>query len=118
MEALWRDLSYAARALLKSPGFTATAVLTLALGIGANTATFSVVNSLLLHAPEYANPDRLVMVWERNLKRGIGESPTSLANFVDFRDNAKEIEIGCFTDASFNLSGGGQPERVRGLRVS
>jgi len=104
--------------LLKSPGFTVVAVLTLALGIGANTAIFSVVNFVLLRPLEYANPDQLVMVWERNTKKGWNESPTSFADFVDFRDNAKSVELVAFTDTNFNLTGGDQPERVAGLRVS
>src|SRR2546423_731865 len=118
METLWRDFKYGARALLKTPGFTIVAVLTLALGIGANTAIFSVVNFALLRPLGYANPDQLVMVWERNLKKGFSESPTSFANFVDFRDGVKSIELAAFTDANFNVTGGDQPERVAGLRVS
>src|SRR5256884_6724676 len=111
-------MRYGARMLLKSPGFTVVAVLTLALGIGANTAIFSVVNFVLLRPLEYANPDQLVMVWERNTKKGWNESPTSFADFVDFRDNAKSVELVAFTDTNFNLTGGDQPERVAGLRVS
>jgi len=111
-------MRYGARMLLKSPGFTVVAVLTLALGIGANTAIFSVVNFVLLRPLEYANSDQLVMVWERNTKKGWNESPTSFADFVDFRDNAKSVELVAFTDTNFNLTGGDQPERVAGLRVS
>ena len=118
MEFIWQDMRYGARLLLKAPGFTLIAVLTLALGIGANTAIFSVVNFVLLRPLEYANPDQLVMVWERNTKKGWNESPTSFADFVDFRDNAKSVELVAFTDTNFNLTGGDQPERVAGLRVS
>ena len=118
MEFIWQDMRYGVRLLLKAPGFTVIAVLTLALGIGANTAIFSVVNFVLLRPLEYANPDQLVMVWERNTKRGWNESPTSFADFVDFRDNAKSVELVAFTDTNFNLTGGDQPERVAGLRVS
>jgi len=118
VEFIWQDMRYGARMLLKSPGFTVVAVLTLALGIGANTAIFSVVNFVLLRPLEYANPDQLVMVWERNTKKGWNESPTSFADFVDFRDNAKSVELVAFTDTNFNLTGGDQPERVAGLRVS
>ncbi len=118
MEFIWQDMRYGARMLLKSPGFTVVAVLTLALGIGANTAIFSVVNFVLLRPLEYANSDQLVMVWERNTKKGWNESPTSFADFVDFRDNAKSVELVAFTDTNFNLTGGDQPERVAGLRVS
>ena len=118
MEFIWQDMRYGARMLLKSPGVTLVAVLTLALGIGANTAIFSVVNFVLLRPLEYANPDQLAMIWERNTKKGWSESPTSFANFVDFRDNAKSVELASFTDTNFNLTGGDQPERVAGLRVS
>ncbi len=111
-------MRYGARMLLKNPGFTLIAVLTLALGIGANTAIFSVLNFVLLRPLEYADPDRLVMVWERNLKKGFSESPTSFANFVDFRDGVKSVELAAFTDANFNVTGGDQPQRVAGLRVS
>ena len=118
MESFWQDMRYGARVLLKSPGFTLVAVLTLALGIGANTAIFSVLNFVLLRPLEYSNPDQLVMVWERNLKKGFSESPTSFGNFIDFRDSVKSIELAAFTDANFNVMGGDQPERVAGLRVS
>ena len=118
MEFIWQDMRYGARMLLKSPGFTVVAVLTLALGIGANTAIFSVVNFVLLRPLEYANSDQLVMIWERNVKKGFTESPTSFANFIDFRDGAKSVDIASFTDTNFNLTGGEQPERIAGLRVS
>src|SRR3989441_5983500 len=111
-------MRYGARLLLKAPGFTLIAVLTLALGIGANTAIFSVVNFVLLRPLEYANSDQLVMIWERNVKKGFTESPTWFATFIDFRDGAKSVDIASFTDTNFNLTGGEQPERIAGLRVS
>src|SRR5712691_991957 len=110
MEVFWHDIRYGARTLLKSPVFTLVAVLTLALGIGANTAIFSVVNFVLLRPLTYSSPDQLVMLWERNLKKGWSESPTSFANFVDFRDSAKSLDVAAFTDSNFNLTGGEQPE--------
>jgi putative ABC transport system permease protein len=118
MEVFWQDIRYGARTLLKSPGFTLVAVLTLALGIGVTTAIFSVVNFVLLRPLNYANPDQLVMIWERNLKKGWSESPNSFGNFVDFRDSAKSVDVAAFTDTNFNVTGGEQPERVAGLRVS
>jgi predicted permease len=118
MEVFWQDMRYGARLLLKSPGFTLVAVLTLALGIGANTAIFSVLNFVLLRPLEYSHPEQLVIVWERNLKKGFSESPTSFSNFVDFRDGVKSIELAAFTDTNFNITGTDQPERVAGLRVS
>lgn len=118
MELFLQDLRYGIRVLLKSPGFTLIAVLTLALGIGATTAIFSVINFALLRPLEYRNPDQLVMVWEQNMKRGWNQSPTSFANFVDFRKAATNVDLAAFTDANFNLTGGDQPERVVGQRVS
>jgi len=118
MELFLQDLRYGVRVLLKSPGFTLIAVLTLALGIGANTAIFSVINFALLRPLEYRAPDQLVMVWEQNMKRGWSQSPTSFANFVDFRKSATTLDLAAFTDANFNLNGGDQPERVAGQRVS
>ena len=112
------SLRLALRSLLHRPGFCAVVVLTLGLGIGATSAIFTVVRAVLLKPLPYRAPDRLVMVWERNLKKGWTESPSSTANFADFRDSAKTLEVAGFTDTNFNLTGGDQPERVTGLRVS
>jgi hypothetical protein len=79
------DLRFALRMLLKSPGFTAVTVLTLALGIGANTAIFSLVNSVLLRALPYKDADGLLVVWEQNPERGWYRNIVSAANFVDWR---------------------------------
>jgi predicted permease len=118
MGNLWQDLRHGARVMLKSPGLSAVAVLALALGVGANTAIFSIVNATLLRPLGYQQPERLMMVWETNAKRG-GEIPTSMLNFKDLRDNGQSFEgIAAFMDANFNLTGGAEPERVVGLRVS
>src|SRR5882762_7018606 len=79
------DLRLAWRQLIKSPGFTATAVLTLALGIGANTAIFSVINGILLRPLPYPEPDRLVTLWERSPQRGIEQERVSGPNYLDWR---------------------------------
>lgn len=118
MEFIWQDIRYGARLLVKSPGFTLVAVLTLALGVGANTAIFSVINFILLRPLSYSNPDQLEMVWERNLKKGFSETPTSFGNFIDFRDSVKSMDLAAFTDTNFNLTGAKEPLRVAGLRVS
>src|SRR5213594_674616 len=80
------DLRYAFRQLAKDPVFTAVAVLTLALGIGANTAIFSVINGVLLKPLPYPEPDRLVMLWERDPKMGIEQQRVSGPNYLDWRE--------------------------------
>src|SRR5574337_932509 len=87
MGTLMQDLKYGLRQLGRSPGFTAVAVLTLALGIGANTAIFSVVNSILLRPLPYHDPTRLVMLWERNPAKAIDQELVSGPDFIDWRQN-------------------------------
>ena len=119
METLWQDLRYALRMLFKNPGFTAVAVLTLALGIGANTAIFSVINTVLLRPLPYEAPDRLVMVWEDDTKGGYPRDTPAAANYVDWRDQNQVFEsMAAMADHSFNLTGVGEPERIEGRRVS
>jgi putative ABC transport system permease protein len=103
----------------KNPGFIAIAIFALALGVGANTAIFSVVNAVLLHPINYENPDQLVMVWEKSVRRGFGQIPTSVPNFTDLRTGNNSLEdLGAFADSNFNLTGGDQPERVIAVRVT
>src|SRR6266542_6643906 len=85
IENLLQDLRYGARSLRKNPGFTAVVVLTLALGIGANTALFSVVNGVLLNPLPYPQSDRLVTLWERTAERGIDQERVSGPNYLDWR---------------------------------
>jgi putative ABC transport system permease protein len=114
-----QDLRYGLRTLRKHPGFTAVAVTALALGIGANTAIFSVVNTVLLRPLPYHDPDRLVMVWEDDTKGGYPRDTPSAANFVDWREQNKVFEgMGALADQSFNLTGAGDPERLEGKRAS
>ena len=113
------DLRYALRMQLKNPGFTIVAVIALALGIGANTAIFSVVNTVLLRPLPYKDPERLVMVWEDATKNGYPRDTPAAANFVDWRDQNQVFEgMAAIADESFNLTGAGDPERLEGRTVS
>ena len=119
METLITDIRYGIRSLLKQPGFTAIAVVTLTLGIGANTAIFSVVNTLLLRPLPFTDPDRLVQVWEANRKRGQNTMDVSYPNFADWRDQNQVFEqIAAYSDKTFNLTSIGEPERIQGEIVS
>src|SRR5262245_37937351 len=86
------DLKFAFRQLLKNPGFTAVAVLTLALGIGANTAIFSVVNAVLLRPLPFKDPDRLITLWERNPAQGYDQNMPATGNYLDWREQSKSFE--------------------------
>ncbi|HEV7890219.1 MAG TPA: ABC transporter permease [Pyrinomonadaceae bacterium] len=114
-----QDLRYGLRTLRKHPGFTAVAVIALALGIGANTAIFSVVNTVLLQPLPYRDPDRLVMVWEDATKSGYPRDTPAAANYIDWRDQNQVFEgMVALADQSFNLTGMGDPERLEGKRAS
>lgn len=115
----WQDLRYGLRMLVKNPGFTAVAVIALALGIGANTAIFSVVNTVLLRPLPYKDPERLVMVFEDSSKHGFPRDTPTAANYIDWRDQNQVFEsIAAIAGGSFNLTGVGDPERIVGYRVS
>jgi putative ABC transport system permease protein len=101
--------------LLKKPGFTAVAILALALGIGANTAIFSVVNAVLLRPLPFADPQQLVIVWMDNRQQGMKEDIHSYPNYVDYRDQNKVFQsLSAYRNTSLNLTGTGEPERVLG----
>lgn len=118
-ETLMHDLGYGIRLMLKSPGFTAIAVITLALGIGINTTIFSVMNAVLLRQLPYAAPESLVMVWEKFLQQGLDKIPVSASEFIDYQNQAQSFEqVAAFTTKDFNLTGGDAPERVSGAVVS
>jgi len=117
METLLQDLRYALRMLAKSPGFTGVAVLTLALGIGANSALFSVVNGVLLNPLPYPNPDELYSLYSRTAM--FQESSVSYPNYLDWRsDNRSFSGLGAYRDDDFNLTGAGQPERLHAHMIS
>jgi predicted permease len=117
VETLWQDLRFAARMLRKSPGFTAVAVLTLALGIGANTAMFSVVEGVLLAPLQYSHPDRLVMVWENNTR--FPRVWVSYPNFRDWQRSAHSFQqIAGGMDQGVDVTGPGAAEHVNGKQIS
>jgi predicted permease len=111
------DLHFAFRQLLKNPGFTVVAVLTLALGIGSTTAIFSIVNGVLLSPLPYEQPGQLVNVWETRPDKSRG--PVSGGAFLDWREHSASFEgLSVVGGAAANLTGTGEPERINGLRVS
>ena len=117
LETLWSDLRFAARMLRKSPGFAAVAMVTLALGIGANAAVFSIVNGVLLHPLPFANADRLVMVGERGDDGKA--STTSYATYEDWKTRNKSFEeLTLYRQWQPTLTGPGEPEQLIGLRVA
>jgi putative ABC transport system permease protein len=119
MGSLLQDACYGLRMLRKSPGFTLVAVITLALGIGANTAIFSMVNAVLLRPLPYRDADRLVMVWEQNPHRGWFENIVSSANFLDWKkQNHVFADMAAFESVPFNLTGDNKPEQIAGERVT
>ncbi len=115
METLWQDVRYSARMLLKHPAFTFIAVLTLSLGIGANTAIFSIVNAVLLRPFPYQTPEQLMNVGEYTSGGSV-----SYPNFADWRDDRKFFDAASAvrSNESFNFTGAGEPERLQGRLVS
>src|SRR3712207_5504111 len=119
LETLWQDLRYGVRALRKQPGFSLVVVLTLAVGIGANSTIFSFANGVLLRPLPYADPERLVLLDETAPKRNVTSMGVSFPNFLDWRAQNQVFEdIAAYTPNTFTLVGGGEPEQIRGARVS
>src|SRR5882724_205678 len=117
MESLLMDVRYGLRSLVAKPSFTIIAVMALALGIGANTAIFSLVNGVLLKPLPYKEPSKLVRIWEK--WGGFDRGSVSYLNFVDWRDQNKSFEkMATYRWAGYNLSGGQEPERIFGRTVS
>jgi len=111
MQNLWQDLRYGARMLMKQPGFTLIALLTLALGIGANTAIFSVVNSVLLRPLPYADDERLVLIGGKFPGAGIKRASVSVPEFIDYRDQTHSFaQVGIYGRAK--KSGGDSRNRA------
>jgi putative ABC transport system permease protein len=117
LDSLFQDLRYGARMLRKNPGFTAVAVLTLALGIGANTAIFSVVSAVLLRPLPYANPQQLIVL--RETTQSVGPHSPSYPDFLDWRKQSRTFsQMAAINNREFNLSGVVQPENISGYAVS
>ena len=119
MKTLWQDLSYGVRTLSKSRGFLLAAVCSLALGIGANSAVFSVMNALLLRPLAYPDADRLVILWSRSPGLNVAQDWFSPGQYLDVKTQNQVFEHTAITiGASFNLTGQGAPEHIDGARVS
>src|SRR5262249_16787924 len=115
MQTLWQDLRYGVRMLMKQPGFTLVAVLTLTLGIGANTMIFSVINALLLQPIPLPNADRLALVWECEAKDPTSRNIVSAPNFLDWQQQNDVFAAMTLFDSAgkgYDLSGGGEPQQV------
>jgi putative ABC transport system permease protein len=119
METLLKDIRYGLRMIAKSPGFTLVAVLALAVGIGANSAIFSVVNAVLLRALPFEQQEQLVQIWGTNIKRGTDRNAASYPDFADFRDQNTVFEhIAAYTQSSAILTGVDAPEQLSGVAAS
>jgi len=118
-ESVWADIRYAGRQMRKSPAFTITCLLTLALGIGANTAVFSTVNTILLHPLPYTDPNHLVLVSESLPLEGSKDVGVSAQEYLDYqRQNSVFSETAAFETDEFNLTGIGQPQRINAAHIS
>jgi len=119
MGTLWQDIRFGLRVLYKSPGFTAVAILTLALGIGANTAIFSFIDAWLIKPLPYPQADRLMVLLSHDTKKGLtGWGVTSTADFVDYQQQSTSFDqLVPWTAWAFNLTSDGPPERIVGGRV-
>jgi predicted permease len=119
LESVWADTKFAARQMRKSLTFTITCVLTLALGIGANTAIFSTVNTVLLHPLPYYNPSRLVLVSENLPQEGSSDVGVSAQEYLDYQhQNHVFSGVAAFETTGFNLTGIGHPERINAAQIS
>jgi len=119
MNGFLQDFRYGWRTLAKSPGFTVVAVLTLALGIGANSSIFSLINAVLLRPLPFKEPDRLVVIWERRASSNDANLPISGHEFVAWREQARSFEnLAIIQPDGFNLTGAGDPAAISGARVS
>jgi putative ABC transport system permease protein len=116
---LWQDLRFGVRMLVKSPGVTLIAILTLTLGIGANTAIFSLIDTVLLRPLPFKDAERLVMVWEDAPRIGYTSMPLSPADYADIKAQNKSFDdVATFTAENYNVTGGGEPERIEAQQIT
>src|SRR5689334_13144349 len=119
METLLQDLLYGVRIFFKKPGFTAIAIVTLALGIGANTAIFSVITGVLLRPLPYKDPERIVTLWQSSLKNNVKKEGVAPANFLDWKERNSVFEdIAAVYPWGLDLTGQGEPESFETWLVS
>lgn len=119
MDTLLQDIRYGIRAILKRPGFTAVAVIALALGIGANTAIFSVVDAVLIRSLPYKNSERLLLIWHSYPQLNLPQASVCAPCYLEYRDQTSSFEqVAVQTGWPVNLTGTGEPERLQGSRVS
>jgi hypothetical protein len=119
MQTLLQDLRYAFRTLLKAPGFTVVAILTLALGIGANTAIFSIINTVLLSPLPYHNAGRLISISAGEREKTTTGVPVSLPKFEHIQQQTQTLEsAGAFYQTTLNMTGNGEPEQINANRVN
>jgi hypothetical protein len=112
---LRQDVAYAARMMRRTPGFTAVAILTLATGIGANTAIFSAVNAVLVRPLPYSHPDRVAMLW--NHWPSSAKSGLSMPELLDFRERLRSVDVAALAGGAVNLAGRAEPERLHAAYV-
>src|SRR3954470_13401064 len=119
MGTLWQDIRYGLRMLMKAPSFSIVATIALALGIGANTAIFSVVNAVLLRPLPFAHSEQLMMVWETDSVRGSQRGTASYPNFADWRDQNHVFErMSTYYNNDFIMTGRGESTRLQGAVVN
>src|SRR5215203_3200030 len=118
-EGASRDVRYAGRMVRKYPLFSLAIVVTVALGIAANATIFGVVNAVVLEPLPYKDPDRLVRLWESNLRQSQAESPVSVPNFQDWQRQQSVFEdVAALEMATYNITGSGEPQRVASARIT
>lgn len=118
IEELWQDVRYGLRQLRRSPGFTITAVLTLALGIGPNTGMYSIVHAVMFRPLPVREPDQLLRIYETNPSRSLWTFSASIPNYHSWKEQARSLELAAFLPVALNWTGSGEPERLEGIAAT